>query len=219
MILFHFALPALIAGLTGMAVAADEKPPAHRYQACLLEVAKFPKDAFEDAIQWSREGGGGPAEHCAASALMALGLYAEAAKRLEAVAQSENRRPQLRAGILAQAGQAFWAQEKPGFYYSKAATTTALYRTVQDSSTAASMATLPAAWRPPAGAHPPPPARFGQAPGHGCWDRDGWTPTPQGGTVRSACPSLLWPDSLPQRFASLPNEASSNVLFLFIWIS
>ena len=107
MILFHFALPALIAGLTGMAVAADEKPPAHRYQACLLEVAKFPKDAFEDAIQWSREGGGGPAEHCAASALMALGLYAEAAKRLEAVAQSENRRPQLRAGILAQAGQAW----------------------------------------------------------------------------------------------------------------
>ena len=107
MIVFRFALLTLITGLGSWASADDEKPPAQRYQACLYEVEKFPKEAFEDAIQWAREGGGGPAEHCAASALMALGLYAEAAKRLEAVAQSENRRPQLRAGILAQAGQAW----------------------------------------------------------------------------------------------------------------
>ena len=107
MTLFHFALPALIAGLTGMAAAADETPPAQRYQACLAEVEKFPKEAFEDAIQWGREGGGGPAEHCAASALMTLGLYADAAKRLEALAQSEKKGPRLKAGILAQAGQAW----------------------------------------------------------------------------------------------------------------
>ena len=93
MTLFRFALPALIAGLTCMAAAADEKPPAQRYQACLSEVEKFPKDAFEDAIQWGREGGGGPAEHCAASALMALGLHADAAKRLEALAQSVKEGP------------------------------------------------------------------------------------------------------------------------------
>ena len=107
MTLFHFALPALIAGLTGMAAAADEKPPAQRYQACLSEVERFPTDAFEDAIQWGREGGGGPAEHCAASALMTLGLYADAAKRLEALAQSEKKGPRFKASILAQAGQAW----------------------------------------------------------------------------------------------------------------
>ena len=107
MTLLHFALSALITGLTVMAASADEKPPAQRYQACLSEVEKFPKNAFEDAIQWGREGGGGPAEHCAASALMALGLYADAAKRLEALAQSEKKGPRLKAGILAQAGQAW----------------------------------------------------------------------------------------------------------------
>ena len=58
MTLFHFTLSALIATLTGMAAAADERPPAQRYQECLSEVEKFPKDAFEDAIQWGREGGG-----------------------------------------------------------------------------------------------------------------------------------------------------------------
>ena len=107
MIVFRFALLALITGLGSWASADDEKPPAQRYQACLSEVEKFPKDAFEDAIQWAREGGGGPAEHCAASALMALGLYADAAKRLEAVALSEKRGARLKAHILAQAGEAW----------------------------------------------------------------------------------------------------------------
>ena len=107
MIVFRFALLALITGLGSGASADDEKPPAQRYQACLSEVEKFPKDAFEDAIQWAREGGGGPAEHCAASALMALGLYADAAKRLEAVALSEKKGARLKANILAQAGEAW----------------------------------------------------------------------------------------------------------------
>ena len=82
MTLLHIALPALIAGLTSIAAAADEKPQAQRYQACLSEVEKLPKNAFEYAIQWGREGGGNPAEHCASSALMALGLFGDAAKRL-----------------------------------------------------------------------------------------------------------------------------------------
>ena len=107
MMLFRFALPALIAGLTSLATGADEKPPAQRYHTCLSEVENSPKDAFEDAIQWAREGGGGPAEHCAASALMAMGLYADAAKRLEALAQSVKKGPQFKARILAQAGQAW----------------------------------------------------------------------------------------------------------------
>ena len=107
MIVFRFALLALITGLGSGASADDEKPPAQRYQACLSEVEKFPKDAFEDAIQWAREGGGGPAEHCAASALMALGLYADAAKRLEALAVSEKKGARLKANILAQAGEAW----------------------------------------------------------------------------------------------------------------
>lgn len=107
MILFRLALPALIAGLNCITAVAYEKPPAQRYQACLLEVEKSPKDAFEDAIQWGREGGGGPAEHCAASALMALELYTVAAKRLESLAQSVKEGREFKARILAQAGQAW----------------------------------------------------------------------------------------------------------------
>jgi tetratricopeptide (TPR) repeat protein len=67
-----------------------------------------PAAGFERAETWRSEGGGDPARHCAAVALIELGRHAEAAGRLEALAQ--DLRPahrELRAEVLGQAGQAW----------------------------------------------------------------------------------------------------------------
>ena len=98
-----------------MPLAAQEKAPpssatssgAARYQACMAKAQKYPKDAFEDAIQWRDRGGGGAAEHCAASALVTLGIYKDAAARLESLAQRINQGPAFKAQLLGQAAQAW----------------------------------------------------------------------------------------------------------------
>ena len=101
------AVGAAVALWAGLAAAADDPPPSARYEACLALIEKAPKEAFEDAIQWRDEGGGGAAEHCAASALVALGLFEDAAARLESLAQRIKEGPAFKAQILGQAGQAW----------------------------------------------------------------------------------------------------------------
>jgi len=87
--------------------AAESMTQESRYQACMTKVEQFPQDAFEDAIQWRDMDGGHPAQHCAASALAALGLYKEAATRLEHLAQKSRRGPNFRSEFLRQASQAW----------------------------------------------------------------------------------------------------------------
>lgn len=78
------------------------------YSACMTLAAMTPDEAFESALAWRDQGGGNPAEHCIAVALIGIGNYAEGAKRLEALAGNlEARYQHLRGNTLAQAAQAW----------------------------------------------------------------------------------------------------------------
>ena len=103
----RFFLFVLIAYFQGEIVVAQEITQSARYQSCFLKTKETPREAFEDAIQWKNEGGGEPSVHCAAMALMALGLYQAAAHRLESIAKSINKGPRFKANILKQAGRAW----------------------------------------------------------------------------------------------------------------
>ncbi len=105
----HFAAFALLAGTTllspGLAVAAG---PEQRYADCLATAEEDPSKAYEEASSWALEGGGDPARHCTAVALIQLGQHAEAAKRLEWLGQTiKSDDPNMRAEAFAQAAQAW----------------------------------------------------------------------------------------------------------------
>jgi tetratricopeptide (TPR) repeat protein len=79
-----------------------------QYDSCLAEVATSPQAALNRAEAWHESGGGFPAEHCAAVALIGLKRYDQAARRLEALAGAMMiQTPELRAATLEQAGQAW----------------------------------------------------------------------------------------------------------------
>jgi len=89
-----------------LAAAAVIEPHAE-YQSCLSMARSKPEEGWEEAIAWQSLGGGEPARHCAALALIGLGKYEEAAKRLEALAEQSRREEPLRAQMLEQAAQAW----------------------------------------------------------------------------------------------------------------
>src|SRR2546421_12349475 len=74
----------LIAGSATVASAAPSD--AGRYRRCLADSSANPGAALSDADSWIKSGGGAPAEHCAALALVSLKRYAEAAGRLDGIA-------------------------------------------------------------------------------------------------------------------------------------
>lgn len=79
--------------LTGMPLSAwaaigterTQSDSAH-YRGCLSAANLNPTGAFSDAESWAKSGGGVPAQHCAALALVNLKRYAEAATRLDHIA-------------------------------------------------------------------------------------------------------------------------------------
>jgi tetratricopeptide (TPR) repeat protein len=84
------------------------------YDNCLKMADRRPEEAYESAMAAKDEGGGIPAEHCAAVALVSLKEYGEAGKRLDELA----RRPgvesnELRANLLGQAGNAWILAGQP----------------------------------------------------------------------------------------------------------
>ncbi len=94
-----------------LAQASKSKPPSdeQRYEACMTMARRDANTAFDQALTWQDQGGGAPARHCAAVALVALKQYKQGAERLEQLAQ-ELKNPEqelLRVGLLAQAGQAW----------------------------------------------------------------------------------------------------------------
>lgn len=101
---------ALAAEPTPAAIAA-RKADAERYAKCMAQVETAPKDAFDAADAWAALGGGEPAKHCAAAALLKLGFPEDAANRLLALAKSTSRDDDVRAHMLDQAGLA-WAEAK-----------------------------------------------------------------------------------------------------------
>ncbi|MBT7243711.1 MAG: hypothetical protein HN879_09870 [Flavobacteriaceae bacterium] len=77
---------------------------AREYSACMRLAETSPKAAQDSALAWRKRGGGDPAIHCIAVALLGLGQYSQSARMLEELAASSDAtRPDLRAGLLAQA--------------------------------------------------------------------------------------------------------------------
>lgn len=84
----------------------DLTNPSQTYEICLMTAKNEPEKGFEMAGKWLTLGGGGPAKHCEAIALIGMKEYSEAATRLEALA-GQNEEESVRAGVLSQAGQAW----------------------------------------------------------------------------------------------------------------
>jgi tetratricopeptide (TPR) repeat protein len=98
----------------GADAKTEDKTPAllpgdaENYTLCLDTARTYPEQGLEFAGRWEGLGGGDPARHCAAVALIGLRHYAEAASRLEDLAQNGHERSEIRAGMLAQAAQAWF---------------------------------------------------------------------------------------------------------------
>jgi tetratricopeptide (TPR) repeat protein len=94
--------------------AAVSSSATFSYDTCLKMADRHPDQAYEDAMAAKDDGGGIPAEHCAAVALVNLKEYGEAGRRLDELA----RRPgvesnELRAMLLGQAGNAWILAGQP----------------------------------------------------------------------------------------------------------
>ncbi|SDG15978.1 Tetratricopeptide repeat-containing protein [Limimonas halophila] len=88
---------------------SDELKAAERYTDCLRLAAQTPEKARGRARTWEAQGGGDPARHCLAVALLNDGQHTAAAKRLEELARTldTDSGPLMRAEAMAQAGQAW----------------------------------------------------------------------------------------------------------------
>ena len=107
---------AAAAGTPPTAAATTTPPidPSAHYQVCLNEARRAPQEALAAAEDWRNAGGGFPAEHCVAVALFGLKRYAEAAQKFEDLAgRMMASGPDLRAGALDQAGQAWLLAGRP----------------------------------------------------------------------------------------------------------
>lgn len=93
------------AGAVSAQTAGGDQQAA-MYDACLDQARSEPQAAYEAALDWHKAGGGLPARHCAAVALLGLDAYEEAATRLEKLAgEVPDSRIDLRLGLIAQAAQ------------------------------------------------------------------------------------------------------------------
>ncbi|MGE4219384.1 MAG: hypothetical protein AB7G39_08045 [Alphaproteobacteria bacterium] len=99
----------------GPALAASPRDEVDRdYGACMRRARVDPMQAFESAQIWQGQGGGYPARHCEAVALLGLGHFEDAAIRLQALAADlpGDAPPAQRAELLAQAGQAWMRADR-----------------------------------------------------------------------------------------------------------
>jgi len=109
--IFTYALVSLMVqpGLAWAAVGTA-KPVADsaHYRRCLADSSANPGIALADAQAWSKSGGGVPAEHCAALALVGLKRYGEAGARLDKIAGGDGvPNAEFRTALFDQAGNAW----------------------------------------------------------------------------------------------------------------
>lgn len=84
------------------------------YQDCLSLLRRNPEEGFAQAQLWQSTGGGLPAQHCAALALVEMRHYGDAADRLEKLLPlAEKQAPHLTVAILDQAANAWLLAEQP----------------------------------------------------------------------------------------------------------
>ena len=83
------------------------------YESCLKLAVIDAEQAFEEGLAWQDNGGGDGALHCIAVALIGMEHFKEGATRLEALAtaMAAGTSSELRAEVLAQAGQAWLRAE------------------------------------------------------------------------------------------------------------
>jgi len=102
---FALSLLCLAPVITGVTAA---EPEAGHYRRCLTDSNTNPGAALSDAEAWAKAGGGVPAEHCAALALVNLKQYAEAGSRLDKIAGGREKLDvTFRAALFDQAGNAW----------------------------------------------------------------------------------------------------------------
>lgn len=84
------------------------------YNGCIRLSQKDAKQALTEASQWQAGGGGAPATHCLAMAMMGLGRYSDAATRLDSLIKAKNIGDYTRrAAIADQAGNAWMLAGQP----------------------------------------------------------------------------------------------------------
>lgn len=114
--------PAVFASLMAIGLPAAAQQPVQQstvlqdaaYQDCLSLVRRNPEDGFAQAQLWQATGGGLPAQHCAALALVELRHYGDAADRLEKLLPlAEKQAPHLTVALLDQAANAWLLAEQP----------------------------------------------------------------------------------------------------------
>ena len=94
------ALTASVAATGGPAAAVDD------YDGCIGLIEGDPALASREAAAWIGAGGGAPARHCRALALIATGAESSAVDELLGIAAEEpDLSPQARAEVLVQAGE------------------------------------------------------------------------------------------------------------------
>lgn len=78
------------------------------YRICMANTQKNPSGALADGESWARDGGGVPAQHCAALALVSLKRYGEAGARLDKIAADKGvPDAAFRSELFDQAGNAW----------------------------------------------------------------------------------------------------------------
>ncbi len=95
----------------------DLNQPYLTYTYCLDLARNKAEQAIEFAGRWIGLGGGEPAKHCQAVSLIQLKSFGEAATRLEALASESKSVGDVRAGLLAQAAQAWLLEGEPNRAY------------------------------------------------------------------------------------------------------
>lgn len=79
-----------------------------QYQACMALLDRDPAGALDSAVAWEKQGGGDPARHCKALALIRTGQVEDGALELERVGEAmPQAEAPLAAELFAQAGQAW----------------------------------------------------------------------------------------------------------------
>lgn len=99
----------IVAAVTVLPLTAQTNGKGDAYEACMRLARQKPAKGLDYAHAWQKKSGDTGAQHCAATALVGLGKFAEAADTLESLAWSlpSNMPDSVRAEILAQAGQAW----------------------------------------------------------------------------------------------------------------
>ena len=104
--IFFFAVWPVVAQ-AAIGSSASQPDRAH-YRRCLADSSANPTIALSDAEAWVKSGGGVPAEHCAALALVTLKRYPDAGTRLDRIASGRaTLDAEFRVALYDQAGNAW----------------------------------------------------------------------------------------------------------------